>query len=141
MKKLIEDNMGIVGVYLIMFFAPIKTAIWGMIALVIIDTLTGIYAAYKKGGWKAITSSKLKSIIPKVLIYVVLIIAARILEIIGLDFVPWIQVSVGIVAIVELKSIWENASKILGYNLWKYLRAYLLKGKEGIKKELDEKNN
>lgn len=49
--------------------------------------------------------------------------------------IPWTEVTTGIIATIELKSIFENSSRILGYNLWERFKKRVWKDKL---EELDE---
>ena len=97
------------------FFLPITWAITSVIVVVLIDTITGVMVAGKKG-IKEIKSRKLSNIISKVIYYLCAIILCRIAELfIDVD-VPFVKLALISVMIIEVKSIDENFKKTFGYS-------------------------
>jgi hypothetical protein len=44
--------------------------------------------------------------------------------------IPWLKVTTGIIATVEIKSIFEKMNLLLGFDLWSKLKKALWKDKE-----------
>jgi len=114
-------------IFLALFFAPIGNAMWAIGTLIVFDTLTGIWAAVHKGGWKEFTSAKLKRIVPKLILYPLVIVVAQIAEIYLVNEIPWVKVSSGLLAVVEVKSIYENISVVLGFDIWNKFQDVIVK--------------
>lgn len=93
------------------YVAPIKMAIIATICLVLFDTITGVYAAYRKG--VDINSEKLRRTITKFFVYFMAILTAFIVEreLIG-ESVPLVKLITTGIGTVEGLSILENLNKI-----------------------------
>jgi phage-related holin len=110
------SNAGGIAAFFLAFFTPIFPAMLAAGILIICDTVTGIMKARKQG--QVITSKELSAILTKMLLYQLLIISAHICELYMVDEIPFVKLVLGTVALVEFKSILENASVILGYDLF-----------------------
>lgn len=115
-------------VFLGLFLAEMTMAMFIMGLLIMFDTVTGIWGAIKKGGVQEITSRKLGRIITKLVLYPMAIGAAWLMQKLVPE-IPFIKVTLGILATIEGKSIFENISKILGYDLIDRLKKALWKDK------------
>jgi len=115
--------------FLAIFFADLQGALLAIGFLILADTYTGIWAAYKKDGIKAITSRKAGRIVAKFILYPLSLIVAKVSEQYLSPAIPWIDVTAGILAVVEVKSIFENMSLILGFDLWEKIKKQLWKDK------------
>jgi len=114
------------------FFSDIGTTLTAIGFLIFIDTLTGVWYSLKEGykkegnlwdAWrKHITSRRGSRIIIKIILYPIAIIVAKVGEDFFMSHIPWIDVTAGILAGIEIKSIFENIGDILGYNLWKKVK-------------------
>lgn len=93
------------------YVAPIKMAIIATVFLVLFDTITGVYAAYKKG--IDINSEKLRRTITKFFVYFMAIITAFIVEreLMG-ESVPLVKLITTGIGTVEGLSILENLNRI-----------------------------
>lgn len=109
------------------FFSPILGILWSIGFLIMADTFTGIWAAKKNG--KKIESRKAGRIISKLILYPVAIMVAHVSQMHLAPEIPWEKVTSGIIATVEIKSIFENISEILGYDLWKRIKDRMWKDK------------
>lgn len=116
--------------FLVIFFTEIQSALIAIAFLIFVDTFTGIWSAYKKGGRKTITSRKLGRIITKVILYPLALIVAKVSEQYLAPAIPWADVTAGILAVVEVKSIFENMSVLLGFDLWDRVKKAIWKDKE-----------
>jgi hypothetical protein len=114
-------------IFLALFFSPIASSLWAVGSLIVFDTITGIWAAVHKGGWKVFTSTKLKRIVPKLILYPLVIVVANISEIYLVNEIPWVKVSTGLLAAVEVKSIYENISVVLGFDIWNKFQDTIIK--------------
>lgn len=101
-------------------FSPITPLLIACGALIIIDTITGMFAARKRK--ERITSAEMRRAISKMVVYQLAIISAFILETYILDnALPVSKIVSGVIGMVEFKSIMENASTIAGKNLLKMM--------------------
>jgi hypothetical protein len=110
------------------FFLDIASTLTAIGFLILTDTFTGIWAAWREGykkegtiwkGWKHVTSRKGSRILIKLVLYPLAIIVAKVGEDYFMSDIPWIDVTAGILAGIEIKSIFENIGDILGFDLWK----------------------
>lgn len=119
--------------YIVAFFMPILLLMIATFCLVFLDTITGILKAKKLK--EKITSRRLGQIVPKLLIYFIFIFAGNIVEQHMVPEIPWVKFFAGIIGTVELKSILENASEILGYDAFKAMINFISRKQEGITKD------
>jgi len=122
MKEKIATMAVEIGFFLTVFFTNIQESLFALGFLIMIDTFTGVWASIKKNGIKSITSRRAGRIIAKVILYPLAIIVAKVAENFLAPDIPWIKVTTGILATVEVKSIFEKISIILGFNLWDRLK-------------------
>lgn len=130
MKEFIHNSSLEILAFLVIFFGDIQSALFAIGFLIVIDTLTGIWKAYKKGGLSNVTSHKAARIISKLLLYPLALIVAKVSQMYLSPAIPWIDVTAGILAVIEVKSIFENMSSILGFNLWKRIKEALSREKD-----------
>lgn len=116
--------------FLAVFFAEIQVAIFAVGFLILSDTFTGIWSSWKIDGRKSVTSRKMGRVITKLILYPLAIIVAKVAEEYLAPVVPWVEVTIGILAVVEVKSIFENISKVLGFDLWDRVKKAIWKDRE-----------
>lgn len=129
--------MGEITAFLCMFFADLKGALFAVGFLIMADTFTGILNAFIKGipkygvllAWMNIESRKMGRIIVKLILYPLALVVAKVAEDYLLPEIPWIRVTSGILAVIEVRSIFENMGKILGYDLWDRIKKAIWKHK------------
>ncbi len=115
-KDLMEAGM----ISLIAIFSPIQSALITVVVLIAIDMLTGILAARKKG--EPVTSAGLRRTISKIFIYEVAVMIAFITEkYLAPDLLPIVKMASTMVAVVELKSVYENLNVLSGNELLRTL--------------------
>jgi hypothetical protein len=129
-KESISQYFLEISAFLAIFFTEISSALFAIGFLIMVDTFLGIWASKNKGGWKSITSRKAGRIVSKFIVYPLAIIVAKVSQTYLTPAIPWIDVTAGIIATVEVKSIFENSSLILGYNLWEKIKKAIWKDKE-----------
>jgi hypothetical protein len=98
-----------------LWFAPIKGAFIFVILLVMVDTFTGVYSAYKQDK-KSVTSNKAFQVVPKLIFYGLLIIIGQALSYYVDSTLPWVKLALAGIAWIEIKSIDENYKDIFGYS-------------------------
>ena len=123
--------------FLAMFLLTVEPALWAIGMLIFADTLTGIWKTVYKFGWEAFDSRKLGRVLAKIILYPLALLLAYDCEHILAPSIPWLYVTMGIIAMVEVKSIFENIGIILGYDLWQKIKDAIWKAK----KDEDEKTN
>lgn len=107
-----------ISVAVIAVFAPIQAIIISVGVLVIVDMITGIWAAIKQD--KKITSAGLRRTVSKFVIYQVAILSGFLVEhYLGGDIIPIVKIIGGVIGMVEFKSILENANVINGDDVFK----------------------
>lgn len=113
--------------FLAVFFMDIHAALIAVGFLIMADTFTGMWAAHKRG--ENITSRKMGRVTSKLILYPLGVIIAKVAEDYLSPAIPWVAVTTGIIAAVEVKSNFENIGDILGFNLWKRVKKALWKDK------------
>jgi phage-related holin len=119
-----KDNIAGIAAFLLAYFSPIVPALATCGLLVAVDTITGIIAARKRG--EKIQSKALYRIAPKLLSYNLLIITGfTVQNHMGVSWIPFTDISTGVIALIEFKSILENVGSIIGKNVWDYVKELL----------------
>lgn len=114
----------IVGLSVLAFVLPIKPLLIGSMVMVLLDCLTGIMAARKRG--EKITAAGLRRTVTKLAVYTLAIVSGSVAEKMLLDaLVPVAKLVAGAIGIVEIKSVLENAQTVLGMTLFQALMARL----------------
>lgn len=123
-------------IFLLAIFAPITTNLIFIGVLIFGDTLTGVWAAKKKGGWTNVQSRPLADgLVPKLILYPFILIISSSCQHLFHD-IPFIKGATFILMLIETKSITENLTKILGINLFKYFKILITKGRNGLVDEI-----
>jgi hypothetical protein len=97
------------------FFLPITWAITSVVAIVLIDTITGVMSA-GKDNIKNISSRKLSNVISKLIYYLFALILCRIAVMFIDNSVPFVKLCLIAVFIIEIKSIDENFYKTFKFS-------------------------
>jgi len=129
-KEVSIDIWTSIAAFLIIFFASIQEALFAVGFLIMVDTGVAIWASWKNHGVASITSRRLGRIITKLVLYPLAIIVAKVAEQYLVPEIPFIKVTTGIVATVEVKSIYEKISLLLGFDLWQRVKKVIWKDKE-----------
>lgn len=89
--------------------------------LIFSDTITGIWAALKRG--EKVTSKGLGRTVTKMCLYSLVIGLTFAFEhfFTALQIIHMGQIASGYICLVELKSIYENVSSITGLDIWTHL--------------------
>jgi len=119
-----------IAAFLCIFFASIQGALLAVGFLILMDTFTGIWSAIRIDGLKSITSRKAGRIIVKLVLYPLAIIVAKVAQDHLAPSIPWVDVTAGILAMIEVKSIFENMGGILGFDLWTRVKKAIWKDKQ-----------
>lgn len=116
MKALLENIFLAVA----LIFMPIKATLVCVMFLTMVDLISGVIAAKKRG--EKITSSGLKRTIIKTVVYEITVMLGFLTEkyMTG-DALPVVKVLAGLIGITELKSVLENLEDITGMPVIKLL--------------------
>ena len=125
--------------FLVVFFSSLQESLCAIGFLIMVDTGVAIWASWKNHGVASITSRKAGRIITKMILYPLAIIVAKVAEQYLVPEIPFIKVTTGIVATVEVKSIYEKISLLLGFDLWQKIKKVLWKDK--IEDLIKDENN
>jgi phage-related holin len=98
------------GLALLAVFAPVKAVLATVLALMLIDLVTGVWAAKKRG--EAIRSAALRRSVSKLLVFELVVIAAHIFDAYILGTSWLVKAAAGAIGLVEMKSVLENANAI-----------------------------
>jgi uncharacterized protein (DUF697 family) len=99
--------------WIAVFLAPIKGLLLAVGFLLLVDLITGIWAAYKEG--QRIESHKLRRSVTKSTSYLIAVLAGFVAQkyLMG-DLIPVVNVVGGLIGATEIVSVYENLSKISG---------------------------
>lgn len=122
--------------WLFALIAPIASVILTVAFLIIVDFITGAYAAFKKN--IPITGERIGNTISKFFIYNLVVLSAFLLEKYIIKEIPFQRIIAGFIAIAEIKSIMENFNKIYGINPFKaFVKFIKKKSLEDIEETID----
>lgn len=130
MKNQVAEYILAVLAFLGVFFNDLQPTLWSLGFLIMTDTGLAIWATWKHNGIDSVTSRKMGRIITKLILYPLAIIVAKVAEQYLAPDIPWLKVTTGIIATVEIKSIFEKMNLLLGFDLWSRLKKALWKDKE-----------
>ncbi len=117
------DLLTKIALAILAILAPIQASILAVGFLIVADLITGIAAAYKRG--ESIKSQRLKNTAVKMLVYNLLLMSSFIAETYLTPWIPFTNITLSFLAIVEVKSLGENFHNITGINFIIYLKSYL----------------
>jgi len=119
-----KDFITKVSLSFIAMLAPIHPVMISVGVLIFADTVFGIWAAHKRG--ERITSHRMGHTVGKMFAYQGVLVTGFFVQTHLLtDFIPVVKIIAGYIALVEFKSLLENASAILGKDIFKELIAQL----------------
>jgi phage-related holin len=104
-------------VYLTSYFTPAFPLMLAIGFFLIMDFITGIIAAKKRG--EAITSKKMRPTITKGIGYMIAILVAHVFQQNFLKDIEVLKIVSGLIAFIEVKSLDENFRDITGKSLFK----------------------
>lgn len=111
-----QDTIKAILISAIAALAPIHSVLIVTGILIFADFITGMWAAIKRG--ESINSAAMRRTVSKLFIYHTVLITGFITETVMLgSLVPISKLCAGVIGMVEIKSIFENANTILGYDL------------------------
>jgi hypothetical protein len=105
--------------YLVVYFAPTKTALLTIGFFVFCDAVTGILASRAKE--EPFTSRKLRRTIAKFLAYGIGILVSHVVQVNLLPTMDCVKIIAGLIAFTELKSIDENIKVLTGFSMFKFI--------------------
>lgn len=94
---------------------PIGKFIGVVVVLVVIDFATGIWAARKRS--ERIRSRTMNRTTLKISVYLIAILTGHYIDIVFDSFIQIVYVLSGVIVLTEFKSVLENLSDIIGYDL------------------------
>lgn len=98
------------------YFSDLQPMVYAVLAFVFIDLLTGLYASWILK--IPIQSSRLRKTVEKFVFYIIAIVCANVLEKEFLDFANIDRIVAAFIALTEVKSIFENITKITGLKIF-----------------------
>lgn len=114
------------------FTAPLHNTFYTILFLLASDMITGIWAASKKN--EAITSHRLADTFNKMLLYNLGVLVCFALELNIFTEIPLVKIAAGTVAMIELKSLFENIAKVTGRDIWPQIWEAMKEGLRVFKK-------
>lgn len=93
--------------------SPLEGILWAVVALVTLDLLLGIVAAYKRK--EPLESNKLKRTVVKLLVYqLTIIVSYGTMHYLTGPEIPLLKIVTSIIGLTEVKSVLENLAVITG---------------------------
>jgi hypothetical protein len=117
MKNYILNNISLFLTFLVVYFSPAYPIMLGIGFLVMMDFITGMVAAKKRG--ELITSKKMRPTVMKGFGYMASILIAFVVQNVFLTEMEIMKIVSGLVAMIELKSLDENLTSITGKSVFK----------------------
>lgn len=112
--------------------SPIAPLIYVMTTVIIADFIFAIYKAYRVG--ETINSRKMSQILPKILLYNIVITTLFISDKYVLNTGIGVEkIACSLIILVELVSLDESFTKIFGYSLWNKVVKAIDRGKSTTK--------
>lgn len=109
----IKDYLIGVAISLSAIFAPVKELIVVTIVLILVDLITGMLAARKKGN--KLSSAGIRRTFTKFTVYLTGICIGWLVEHYMLEgFIPVSKIAAGLISVIEGKSVFENLDVING---------------------------
>jgi len=109
----LADGLSKLAVLLISYFAPVKEIVHVMLIFILIDFISGVWAARKRK--ETLESRKLRKTLTKFLWYTVALILSYMMEkTFNLSWSNLSGIIGGFICFIELKSIFENITHITG---------------------------
>lgn len=125
--------------FLLLWFAPISNYVHLVIILIFIDLISGSYASVREG--QKFSAKKLRNTVEKFVFYSLAIITAFILQKIINDGTELARIVALYIGATELKSIYENISRITKTDIVSMIWDTLRQKIEEYLKALKSKNN
>jgi phage-related holin len=94
---------------------PIGKFLGIVVVFVILDFVTGIWAAVKRS--EKIRSRTMQRTTLKVTVYLIAVLSAHYVDVVFESFIQFVYVVAGVIVLTEFKSVLENLSDIIGYDL------------------------
>lgn len=101
------------------FFAPVHLMLGVVGGLLLIDTITGVWAAAKRG--EAISSRRFSRVVGKAILYQIAVLSGHLLEVALSGMIPMSKLIMGAIALTEGKSLIENINTIRGEDIFKHV--------------------
>jgi hypothetical protein len=117
MKNYILNNISLFLTFLVVYFSPAYPIMLGIGFLVMMDFITGMVAAKKRG--ELITSKKMRPTVMKGFGYMASILIAFVVQKVFLTEMEVMKIVSGLIAMIELKSLDENILDITGKSVFK----------------------
>lgn len=118
--------------WILALLIPLQEVVSAMFFLLTIDFITGIWASVHRLGWNSISARKMSRSVRKIIGYNILILTTYVVNIyllptipigmmgVGADVEqPLVRLVVGILAAIELRSVYENICVITGLKFQK----------------------
>lgn len=147
MKIQSEDFFFKVLASLTIFITPIVESLIAVAILIIVDTITGIWASFKKG--EKFKSNKFFDSIVKLIAYTGLLLISKMVENALVSEIPFVKLSLYYIVFYEFSSFLENVGVITGRDIFSWFKQALLslkpnrseKEEEPIQGEAEDKDS
>jgi len=100
---------------LIAFILPIQKFLTIVVVMVVIDFITGIWAALVRK--ENIRSRTMQRTTIKITVYLIALLTGHYIDVVFESIIQIVYVLAGVIVLTEFKSVLENLSDIVGYDL------------------------
>ncbi len=129
--------------FIVLYLTPISNYVHLVLVLIFFDLITGSYAAIKEG--EAFSAKKLRHTVEKFVFYALAIIAGYILQQIIDDGSELARIVALYIGSIEVKSIYENISRITKTDLvallWDLIKEKMEEWIQGIRNKRSENDD
>jgi hypothetical protein len=108
-----------------LFIQPAREAMIFLVAIILIDCVTGVWASLKRGDKVTVSYLMRSTVTSKILPYWVAIIATHLVEQKFLPDVPLMKSTAAFLAVAELGSTLSNLGAITGLKIWDAIKNLL----------------
>lgn len=119
--------------------APLKEIVVAMLVLIVIDFVTGVYAAVKYR--ESVAPEKMINTVSKFFMYNFVILSGFLVERFILPEIPLVKVISGFISLTELNSIFRNFNRIYGIDLRAAIRQWVGRHKDTLTPPENEKDH
>lgn len=102
--------------------APVLSIMATIVGLLLADFITAIWATVKINGWRSVSAKRMFDSIPKLILYNLALLTTFFVQHYIIDGIPMIKVIGGFIALIELRSIYENIRLVTNVDLWNSIK-------------------
>lgn len=127
-----------IGGAILAFISPLNNVLLFVGFVIVLDFITGYWASRKRG--ERFESRKAQRSWAKVILYPAGFIFSHWAKALAPE-IPFVKGAIYLLIVIEGKSLEENFSEILGIELMKYIKIFIMRGRKGFIEEFNKEKN